>query len=57
MAFVITLGLIVVAFLDIRYRYFYLCVAVVALLYGCRQFRKRDTPFERHERNTRRKIM
>jgi hypothetical protein len=57
MAFVIMLGLIVIAFLDARYRYFYLAVAVVAFLYGCRQLRKHDTPFERHERNIRRKIM
>jgi hypothetical protein len=57
MAFVVALGFVVIAFLDIRYRYFYICVAVVALLYGYRQFRKNDTPFERREREIRRKNM
>ncbi len=56
-AFFIALVFLVLAYLDVRYRYFLLCVAVLALIYGYRQFKKRDTPFERHERELRRKTM
>jgi 4-hydroxybenzoate polyprenyltransferase len=57
MAAAIALGFIVIAFLDSRFRYFYLIVAIIALIYGYKQFRKRDTPFEKHEREIRRKRM
>jgi hypothetical protein len=53
------IGLLFVAFsfLYSPYRYFHLCVAIVAFAYGYRQLKKRDTPFERHERELRRKTM
>ncbi len=57
MAFVVGLGFIGVAFLDSQYRYFHLCIAIIALVYGYKQFKKRDTPFERREREIRRKTM
>jgi predicted membrane protein len=56
-AIFIALVFLVFAFFDIRYRYFHLCIAVLALIYAYRQFKKRDTPFERHERELRRKTM
>ncbi len=57
MAFAVGLGFIGIAFLDSQYRYFYLCIAIIALVYGYKQFKKRDTPFERREREIRRKTM
>ncbi len=56
-ALLIGLGLIGVSFLDPQYRYFFLCVALVALAYGYRLYKKRDTPFERREREMKRKQM
>jgi 4-hydroxybenzoate polyprenyltransferase len=56
-AIVIGLGFAAIAFVHSQYRYFYLCVAIVALVYGYKQFRRRDTPFERREREMRRKTM
>ena len=56
-AFFIALLFLVFAVLDVRYRYFHLCVAIVAFVYGYRQFKKRDTPFERRERELRRKAL
>jgi hypothetical protein len=56
-AFFFALMFLVFAFFDIRYRYFHLCIAVVAFIYGYRQLKKRDTPFEKHEREIRRKNM
>jgi hypothetical protein len=56
-AFFIALVFLVLTVWDVRYRYFFLCVAILAFIYGCRQFKKRDTPFERHEREIRRKTM
>ncbi len=44
-----------VALLDRRYRYFFLCAAAVAFFYAHKRFKKRDTPFEKHEREIRRK--
>jgi hypothetical protein len=55
MAFVIGLGFIGIASLYSQYRYFFLCLAVLAVAYGIKQLKKRDTPFERHEREMRRK--
>jgi hypothetical protein len=57
MAFVVGLGFIGIAFIDSQYRYFHLCVSVLAFIYGYRQFKKRDTPFERREREMRRKTL
>jgi hypothetical protein len=55
LAFLIGLGCIGVSFLEPQYRYFFLCLAVLALIYGCKKYRKHDTPFERHEREMKRK--
>lgn len=54
-AFLVALVFLVFAFLDLRYRYFCLCVAILCFIYGFKKLKKRDTPFERHERETRRK--
>ncbi len=53
--FVIGLGFIVIGILEEQYRYFFLCIALLAIFYGYRQFRRQDTPFQRHEREMRRK--
>jgi 4-hydroxybenzoate polyprenyltransferase len=57
MAFVIALALLAAAFAYSQYRYFFVCVAIVAFAYGYRQFRKQDTPFEKHERELRRRTL
>jgi 4-hydroxybenzoate polyprenyltransferase len=57
MGFVVALGLLVTAFVYSQYRYFFICVAVVAFVYGYRQLRKQDTPFEKHERELRRRTL
>jgi 4-hydroxybenzoate polyprenyltransferase len=57
MAFIAGLGFIVIAYLDTQYRFFHLCIAIVALIYGYKQFKRRDTPFEKREREIRRKEM
>jgi hypothetical protein len=36
-------------------RYFCFCVALLAICYGLKQLRKHDTPFQKHEREIRRK--
>lgn len=56
-AFFFSLLFVVFAVADARYRYFHVCVAILAFIYGYRQFKKRDTPFERRERELRRKNM
>jgi len=45
------------AFLYDTYRYVHICVAIVAFVFACKQLRKRNTPFERREREIRRKNM
>ncbi len=57
MAIIVALGLIAVAFMESRYRFLYICCAVIALIYGFKQFKKRDTPFEKRERELKRKTM
>lgn len=57
MAFIIGLGLIAVALFYRNYMYFFFCLAIIAFVYGYRQFRRHDTPFQRHEREMRRKTM
>ena len=57
MAFVAALGLLAAAFFYSQYRYFFICVAVVAFAYGYRQLKKQATPFEKHERELRRKTL
>ncbi len=54
-AFLVGLVFLALAALDVRHRYFHLCVVLVALFYGYRQWKKRDTPFEKRERELRRK--
>jgi hydrogenase/urease accessory protein HupE len=55
MAFLIGLGALAAAVMNSRYRYVCLCVALLAIFYGYRQIKKHDTPFERHERDLRRR--
>lgn len=57
MAIVAGLIFIAFAFLHSQFRYFHLCVAIVAFVYGYRQFKKRITPFEKRERELRRKTL
>jgi len=57
MAFIVGLGFIGVGLLYRQYMYFFFLIAVIALVYGYRQFRKRVTPFEKRERELRRKTM
>jgi hypothetical protein len=57
MALIVGLGFIGIAYLDNEYRYFHVCVAIIAFVYGYRQLRRHDTPFQRHEREMRRKQM
>jgi hypothetical protein len=55
LAFLIGLGLIGVSFLEPQYRYFFLCLSLIAIVYGCKRLKKHDTPFERREREMKRK--
>ena len=57
MGIAVGLGFIAFAFLFSQYMYIHLCVAVVALVYAYKQFKKRATPFEKREREIRRKVM
>jgi hypothetical protein len=57
MALIVGLGFIGIAYLDNEYRYFHVCIAIIAFVYGYRQLRRHDTPFQRHEREIRRKQM
>ncbi len=50
-------GFLVVAYIDAHYRYFHIAVALVAFIYAYKQLKKRATPFERRERELRRKSM
>jgi hypothetical protein len=54
-SFFVALVFLVFALMDVRYRYVHLCIAVLALIYGYKKLKKRDTPFEKHEREIRRK--
>jgi hypothetical protein len=54
-AFVVGLGFIAIGFFDSQYRYFHLAVAIIAFGYGYKQIKRRDTPFERREKELRRK--
>ena len=55
MAVAVGLGFVAISYFDAHYRYFHLCVALVAFIYGYKQIKKHDTPFERREREIRRK--
>jgi hypothetical protein len=55
LALLIGLVCIGVSFLEPQYRYFFLCLAVLAIVFGLKKYKKHDTPFERHEREMKRK--
>jgi hypothetical protein len=55
LAFLVGLVFLALTYINSQYRYFLLCVAIVFLALGYKQIRKRDTPFERRERELRRK--
>jgi hypothetical protein len=57
MAFAVALIVLALSFAYPGYRYVFLCVAIVVFAYGIKQFRKQDTPFERHERELRRRTL
>jgi hypothetical protein len=57
MAFVIGLGFIGIACIESQYRYLFLILAILAFFYGYKQLKRRDTPFERREREIRRKSL
>jgi 4-hydroxybenzoate polyprenyltransferase len=56
-SFVIALALFALSFIHSQHRYFYLVVTLFALVYGWKQFKRRITPFEKHERDIRRKTL
>jgi hypothetical protein len=56
-SFAIALIVLALAFAYPDYRYVFICVAIVGFAYGYKQFRKQDTPFERHERELRRRTL
>jgi len=56
-AILVGLGLLALGIYDSRYRYFYLVVAIIAFVYAYKKWKKRDTPFEKREREMRRKMM
>jgi hypothetical protein len=56
-AFLVGIGLIGIAYLEIQYRYFFVACAIIAFVYGYKQLRRHDTPFQKHEREMRRKQM
>ena len=55
MAFLVALAFIAVGFFYDQFRFICICIALIAIAYGYKQLRKHDTPFERHEREMRRK--
>ncbi len=57
MGFLVALAFLTTAYFYSQYRYFFICVAVVGIAYGCKQLRKQDTPFEKHEREMRRRTL
>jgi hypothetical protein len=52
-AFIVGLGFVGVSFLDAQYRYLYVLLAILAFYYGYRRFGRKETPFERKEREMR----
>ena len=56
-AFLVGLGFVGVAFLDAQYRYFHICIALIAFGFGYKRLRKHSTPFEKREREMKRKQM
>jgi hypothetical protein len=54
LAVLVGLGFIGIAYFDAQYRYFHLVVALIALYFGYRRITRRETPFEKREREIRR---
>ncbi len=54
LAVVIGLGFIGIAYIDAQYRYFHLVVALAAFWFAYKRLTRRETPFEKREREMRR---
>ena len=54
LALLIGLGFLGMAYFNAQYRYFHLAVALVALYLGYKRISRRETPFEKRERELRR---
>ena len=54
LAVLVGLGFLGIAYFDSHYRYFHLVVALVALYFGYKRIARRETPFEKREREMRR---
>jgi hypothetical protein len=55
MAFLIAIGFIIIAIFYNQFRFICICIALIAVAYGYKQLKKHDTPFQKHEREMRRK--
>ena len=53
LAFLIGLGLIGISILDSQYRYLCILLGISAFYYGYRYLKRKETPFERKEREIR----
>jgi hypothetical protein len=53
LAFLIGLGFVGVSILDSQYRYLYILLGILAFFYGYRNLKRKETPFERKEREMR----
>jgi hypothetical protein len=56
-SFAIVLAFIGLSFFHSQFRYLYLVVAFCVLIYGIKKLKTHDTPFERRERELRRKSL
>ncbi len=54
-AFLVALAFICAAFFYYQFRFIFICLALIAIAYGFKQMKKHVTPFQRHEREMRRK--
>ncbi len=57
LALLVGLGFLGIAYLDRQYRYFHLVVALIALVFAYKRLSRRETPFEKRERELRRNSM
>ncbi len=57
LALLVGLGFLGLAYFDSQYRYFHLAVALVAFYFAYKRITRRETPFERREREMRRNSM
>jgi hypothetical protein len=55
LAFAVGLGLIGMSFVDSPYRFLFFFVAIGVLIYAYKRFKRHETPFEKHERELRKK--